>query len=245
MKPIIGITTGEILNAKFAWAPYVYGQSHTYVEAIKSAGGIPVLLPFLQNKEDISHLVSTIDGVLFAGGNDVTPELYGEEVTHAVDTSRARDEWELALMEAAQNQTKPIFTICRGTQLLNVSRGGTLYQDIQLDQHSQSNHSSSEEFENAEHLAHKITLEPDSKLARILGENNVKTNSQHHQAIKKLGKDLSITARAEDGVVEGVEDSSKEFVMGVQSHPEGLFASTEPTWARIFEAFVQAAKKKI
>lgn len=243
MKPIIGITTGEILNAKFAWAPYVYGQSHTYVEAIKSAGGVPVLLPFLQDKKDIAQLVATLDGVLFSGGNDVTPEFYGEEVTHAVETSRARDEWELALIDEAQKQDKPIFTICRGTQLLNVSRGGTLYQDIQLDRHSQSNHSSSEEFENAEHLAHTITLEADSKLSNILGEKDIQTNSQHHQAIKKLGKGLIVTARAEDGVVEGVEDSSKAFVMGVQSHPEGLFASAEPKWARLFEAFIGAAKK--
>lgn len=241
-KPIIGVTTGEVVNLKFAWSPHVYGQNYTYVDAIKVAGGIPVLLPFLDDPQDVAQIVSSLDGVLFSGGNDITPEIYAEPVTHARETSRERDEWELSLMSEAQKQHKPVLAICRGLQLLNVSRGGTLYQDILLDRHSAENHQSSEEFEDITHLSHSIKIDASSKLASILGMKNLKTNTFHHQAVKKLGRDLLVVARSEDGVIEAIEDPSELFVVAVQSHPESLFNSTEPTWAKLFTAFTESCK---
>lgn len=242
-KPIIGITTGEVLNLKFAWAPYIYGQSYTYVEAIERAGGVPVLIPFLQDLDDSKQLIEGLDGVLFSGGNDIAPEFYRDEVTHAKETSRRRDEWELRLIDEAQKQNKPVLAICRGLQLLNVSRGGTLYQDIRLDRHSAENHQSSEEFEDITHLSHGITIDAASKLGNILGEKELKTNTFHHQAVKKLGNGLTITARAHDGVVEAIEDPEKPFVVAVQSHPESLYDSTEPRWAKLFAAFVESTQQ--
>ena len=243
-KPLIGITTGEVINLKYAWAPYIYGQSHTYVEAIEHAGGVPVLLPFLDDLDDSKQLVAGLDGVLFSGGNDITPESDGEDVTHAKETSRRRDEWELRLIDEAQKQQKPVLAICRGLQLLNVSRGGSLYQDIRLDRHSAENHQDSEEFEDITHLSHGITIDPSSKLANILGVEKLKTNTFHHQAVKKLGEGLIVAARADDKVVEAIEDPKKPFVVAVQSHPESLFNSTEIKWAKLFEAFIAATQQR-
>lgn len=245
MKPLIGITTGEMLHAKFAWTPHVYGQGLKYVEAIEAAGGMAVMIPFIADHDEAQQLVARLDGVLFAGGNDITPEVYGEQLTHAIETSRLRDESELLLMDAAQKQNKPVLAICRGLQLLNVSRGGTLYQDILLDLHSAENHSESEEFEDIARLSHAIHIDKNTKLAGILGTQEVMTNTFHHQAVKKLGNGLIVSARATDGVVEGIEDPKQGFTIAVQSHPESLFNSTELLWAKLFAEFVDYSRSNI
>lgn len=242
MKPLIGITTGEIVNKEHPWSPFVYGQSHFYSDAITAAGGIPVLLPFLQDDADAIQLVSQLDGFLFAGGNDVAAEAYGEREIYGKDVSKARDAWELKLLGAAEEAHKPIVAICRGMQLLNVSRGGTLYQDISKQIDGSQNHSASDDAKDVEHLAHTVTIKHHTKLYTMLGVDSIRTNSHHHQAVKKLGDRLTESAHAEDGIIEGLEDAGESFVVAVQSHPESLYIEAEPGWMNLFTALIERAK---
>ncbi len=246
MKPLIGITAGTIYNHEFPFYPHTYGQMHTYVESITKAGGVPVVIP-IGPAESASEVLERLDGVLFAGGNDVSPELYGETAQYiekrGIDAPR--DAFESELMKRALESQVPILAICRGMQLLNVVRGGTLYQDIAQQVPQADMHEGRLIEEDFQHLAHELTLVPDSKLAKILGMTTIKSNTHHHQAVKDLGKDLSINAHAGDGIVEGIEGTGEGFVLGVQPHPESLVAADVlPEWKPLFDAFVTVAGKR-
>lgn len=237
------MTTGEILNKEHPWAPYVYGQSYTYCEAVRDAGGVPILLPFTHNERDISEMVDVLDGVLFAGGNDITPKFYQQEVTHSEQMSEARDEWEIELMQQVRARGLSTLAICRGMQLLNVSRGGSLHQDILKTVPGASSHRSSDEAKDSTFLAHTLKIKEGTKLARHVGSQEIRANSHHHQAVDKLGDALVVTAWAEDGIVEAIEDPSAEFVIGIQAHPESIYLRAEPKWEYLFKAFIEAAGK--
>lgn len=241
-KPLIGITAGEIFNREHPWAPVVYGQSHTYVDAIIRAGGIPVILPVTNNLEIIQEICERIDGLLMSGGNDITPSLYDEEPYEVTrDPSPARDTTEKAILDQIMKTDKPILAICRGLQFVNIYQGGTLYQDIKTDLPDALNHELSTEAKDLEHQAHEITIEKDSKLANILGETRLMTNTHHHQAIKDLGRDLRIIARADDNVIEAIEATTDRFLIGIQAHPESLGRAL-PVWDKLFSAFVDEAR---
>lgn len=242
-RPLIGITAGEIYNREHPWAPVTYGQSHTYLDAIIRAGGIPVILPVTNNPEVIQQICEKIDGLLMSGGNDITPSLYGEEPYEQVrDPSPTRDTAEKTILDQVIQTTKPILAICRGMQFVNVYKGGTLYQDIATDLPQALNHELSTETKDLEHQAHDIFVEADSRLAKILGDTKVMTNTHHHQAIKELGKGLRITARAEDGIIEAIETTdSNRFLIGLQAHPESLVRA-QPAWDQLFHVFVGEAQ---
>lgn len=244
-RPIIGITSGEVRNAKLLWAPYVYGQSHTYVNAVEKAGGVPIIFPIVSDKKMAETYANMVDGVLFAGGNDIEPRHYGQEVTHAKDMSTARDEFEIALFQEMINLDKPILGICRGMQLMNVVYGGSLYQDVLADLPDALNHEDSLKAENFESIAHTIYIEKDSKLAKIIGDEKLETNSLHHQSVDRLGEGLVISARSSDGVVEAIEDPNRHFVTGVQSHPEAIFETGDERWRKLFLAFMASVSDKV
>lgn len=241
MKPLIGITSGEVYNKEHPWAPYVFGQSYTYIDSVIEAGGVPIILPITADHDIIDQLLGKVDGVLFAGGNDLTPEFYNQAPMHTVDNSKQRDLFEIELLSRVLNMHKPVLGICRGMQLLNVVRGGTLYQEI-AELPGKHNHNSSNEAKSIEHLAHTLHLEPSSELARILGESKIKTNSHHHQAINKIGDGLKVNAYAEDELIEGIEDMRHGYIMAVQSHPESLTQLAEPKWRLLFESFIAASQ---
>lgn len=244
MRPVIGITSGEVRNQDRPWAPIVYGQSFTYVETIIRAGGVPVMLPITADETVVDRVIQTIDGIVLAGGNDITPELYGVEARYTKDNSRLRDECELLLLRKAESKTLPILAICRGMQLLNVARKGTLYEDITEELPGKQNHRASLVAKDMEHIAHLLTLEKDSRLARIFGQETIRTNTYHHQAVREVGRSLVVNARAEDGIIEGLEDPLAPFIIGVQSHPEAINTNAEPAWLKLFEAFIAAARQK-
>lgn len=246
MKPLIGITSGTIYNAEFPYYPFTYGQMHTYVEAVAAAGGTPVVIPIGKTPSDVTAILQRLDGVLFSGGNDISPKLYGEEPEHIEErgTDEPRDTFESELMRQALARHTPILAICRGMQLLNVVRGGTLYQDISTQIPTANKHEGRLITEDFQHLAHQLVIEPESKLAEILGATTMGANTHHHQAIKAVGDNLTISAHAEDGIVEGVEDTNEKFVVGVQSHPESLAAEGGSDWQLLFDAFVNAATAK-
>ncbi|MGH7218556.1 MAG: gamma-glutamyl-gamma-aminobutyrate hydrolase family protein [Candidatus Microsaccharimonas sp.] len=240
MKPIIGITTGEIINQTEPWSSTIYGQKRTYSDAVVAAGGVPVFIPFVP-EDVLKALYNQLDGIVFAGGNDIDPQLYNEaQHPLTVDISPERDRVETTLMTWALNDDKPIFAICRGFQLLNVHLNGNLYQDILTEYANASDHQLSTFKKDYTHIAHQLRLAPKSRLAAITKELTLATNTHHHQGIKKLADGLEASAWAEDGIIEAIEHPKRSFVLGVQCHPESLYKNDEK-WAAVFRAFVQAA----
>jgi putative glutamine amidotransferase len=239
VKPLIGITTGEIMNALHPWSPVTYGQSYTYSDVIIRAGGVPVLIPLTDQIDALKEIYNRLDGLLLAGGNDLNPALYEQEVRLAVDISDARDTAEVKLLNWALQDKKPILGICRGMHLLNVVGGGTLYQDIVADKPHASNHEQSSHMQNIEFIAHHLRLKPQSQLADILGAPSVGANSHHHQAIKVLAPNLQAVAWADDDTIEAVEGIGTQYMIGVQCHPESLHLAA-PEWDKLFVSFINA-----
>lgn len=212
MKPLIGITTGTIYNEERAGAGYKYGQSHTYVDAVRMAGGVPVLIPIALSAQETREVFERLDGIVFSGGNDVTPGIYHAEQTHARNIDAPRDTHEVELMKLALAANKPVLAICRGMQLLNVVRGGTLYQDISEEVPQAMNHDGH----------HPDVTEPPftrspwclTVTSLVLGATQVNANSYHHQAVKDLGDGLVVSARSEDGMIEGIEDMRRRVCYG-------------------------------
>ena len=229
-KPIIGITSSMAENSFIR-------MRRNYFDAIVDAGGIPVFMPHNGGPEDAAKFLEFCDGVLFAGGDDVDPKHYGEEIAFdSVETTPLRDDFELALMELIKDDPRPILGICRGEQILNVAFGGSLYQHI--DGHRQDE-------SGTQNLRATHVLEG-SFLHSLIGETEIGVNSFHHQAIKQIAPGFIVSARADDGTVEAIEPenqiNSPRFFLAVQWHPEYFYRTDSPA-AKIFKAFIEAAKK--
>ena len=243
MKPIIAIPAYKVFNEARPYSPFVYATKHTFIQAVERAGGVPLIIPMYENHGSIDRLLEIADGLLLADGNDISSEHYGEEPRDVRGNDPERDEFELALLSAAAYKSMPVLGVCRGMQLMNVARGGTLYQDVVSERPDTRNHDGYLEVKSTEHLAHTLAIDPETQLASILGRDAIGSNTHHHQAVKELGKSLVINATAEDGVIEGIEDASGPYFIGVQPHPESIFQRAEPRWAKLFESFVDAAKE--
>jgi len=248
MQAVIAITVGEVINFESgkAWTPTIYGQFHTYTDAIVRAGGAPFILPLIDNEKALRLLYEQCNGLLLSGGHDL--DIVAEEenppgarLQVKVSTSPRRDKQELQLLKWAIADNKPVLGICRGMQLINVGLGGSLYRHIPDDLPTAANHTLSQDEKDFRHVAHRLKLKPKSQLAEILGTTDIDANALHHQAIKELGDGLVVTAHAEDGIIEAIELPGKNFVIGVQSHPEALEENVEPEWQNLFKAFVAAA----
>lgn len=244
MKPLIGITASAMFNRDHPYEPISYGQIHEYVEAVSDAGGIPITLPIARTIDETRETFERLqlDGILFAGGNDISTDYHDVGHPNTDDVDPARDQHEVELMKLALEAHVSILGICRGMQLINVVRGGTMYHDIATELPSAKNHVGYVEKKDHAHLVHRLEIVPRSKLAHILGVSDIPSNSRHHQAVKDLGTGLSANAYAEDGIVEGLEDMSESFILGVQSHPESLTQKNEPLWKHLFVSFVQASE---
>jgi putative glutamine amidotransferase len=237
--PIIGISSmlltvesGPLMDRKRS------SVGHDYIEAIRLSGGIPLILPIVEDSNTIKEQIEVIDGLVLSGGEDVSPNLYHEEPGPKLGkTSPERDHYEVQLIQSAIERKKPILAICRGLQLLNVVFGGTLYQDIPSSIPSSLSHNQSE---SADFPTHKVTLQKNSKLHRILGEEGFLTNTIHHQAIKDLAFGLVASAHSPDGLIEGVESENDLFILGVQWHPELMYKS-HPPMQKLFHALVNAS----
>lgn len=214
---------------------------HDYVRAVQQVGGVPLILPIVNEQHLILQQVEMMDGLLLSGGYDVSPLYYGEEPKPGLEAiCPERDAYEIELVRIAQHLKKPIFGICRGLQLLNVALGGTLYQDIGLSVRSAIQHSSKAKFDEA---THSVSIVKDSLLHQIMGETTLLTNSFHHQGIKDLAPNLRINAQAKDGVIEGIESTKDDFILAVQWHPETMLEK-HPNMLNLFQAFLEAAKRR-
>lgn len=216
-RPVVGLTAYEEQARWGVWDTTASLVPTRYVRAIEGAGGIVVLLPPQHvSAEEADDIVSRLDALVLAGGNDVDPRHYGAE-PHAktVVASGERDEFELALVDSVTRAALPTLGICRGVQLINVARGGSLIQHLPEvvghDGHL---------VERGLYGEHKVTVSEGSLLSSILAARAVSVTAHHHQAVDRVGEGLEATVRAEDGVVEALEDPSIPFLVGVQWHPE-------------------------
>lgn len=227
-SPLIGITPS------FSGKSSSVGQ--TYVNAVRKAGGIPVILPGVRTKEDADALIANIDGIIFSGGEDVDPARYGEEVwNETVGINHVRDTSDFLMVGAALDRGLPILGICRGSQLLNVALGGTLWQDIP----SQIGGSHSKPYSPGEGI-HAIGIEKDTRISELLANaDSVRVNTHHHQAVKDIAPGARITARAADGVVEAWEAPG---IFAVQFHPEEMIWWGDDTFLPVFNAFVEECR---
>jgi putative glutamine amidotransferase len=211
-----------------------------YAEAVEAAGGLPVHVPLIPDREYLTALGARIDGLMLSGSDsDVDPARFGEEPHPRLGpVYRERDETDLLLLELAEARRLPVLAICFGLQSLNVARGGTLIQDIASQVPQAAKH---ERGAPRTDFSHSINIEADSPLARLAGGPSARVNSSHHQAIKDLGRHLRVIARARDGVIEAVADTRPDrHVIGVQWHPEVGWERDELSQA-IFKDFVRAA----
>jgi putative glutamine amidotransferase len=232
-KPLIGIGTDIFIEAGHRDRAFVYT---TYVDSLRRAGAIPVLIP--PQPENAAEVVSELDGIVLAGGYDCDPAVYGEKPHPTVEPmDERRQQNDMSLAKLARERRIPTLGICLGLQMMNVAAGGTLVQDINSEIETEIVH----ESHPGARLRHDITLEPGTKLAKVLSSRKLNVNSSHHQAVKNVGSGLTVTAKAPDGVIEGLEDPNHPFYMGVQWHPEDM--AGESSAAAIFGAFVDAARR--
>ena len=227
-SPIIGVTPLWDVERKSVW------MLPDYLDGIKAAGGVPVVLPIEMSEADADRIVETCDGFMFTGGQDVAPELYGtKDATGTVVPSPERDKLETLLLSKALQADKAILGICRGLQFINAFLGGTLWQDLPSQHPSDIVHRQDKPYVNP---THKVSLSGD--LRTLLGKDTLEVNTLHHQAIKDLGKDLIPLAESPDGLIEAVKMEGKRFVCAVQWHPEYMF-KTDGDSLRVFSWFVR------
>jgi putative glutamine amidotransferase len=240
-RPTIGIVCSRYLRAG---ASTIAGIGEKYLYAVEAAGGIPLLIHLTANPAVLEAHYQRCDALLFAGGGDVDPAHYHTAAHPQLGTIEPlRDDVELALARRAAEAGKPLLGICRGIQLLNVALGGTLYQDIPAELPAALDHYASRKDPNRAHMAHPLTLAPDSWLARQLGTTELTVNTFHHQALRDVAPGLRVTGRAPDGVIEAVEATGRTFAAGVQCHPEELWEQADTRWARMFAGFAEVARR--
>ena len=241
MTPVIGITT---YNVEASWGPWKAPAAllpFVYVDAVRRSGGRAVLLPPGGGDDEAGATIANLDALVVAGGPDIDPVRYGAaRHPQTQPPMTVRDAWDLALTGSALRLGVPVLAICRGMQVLNVSRGGTLHQHVpDLVGHERHDGPS------AGYGRHKVRVSPDSMLASILPEQgHFEVPTHHHQAVDLLGDGLKAVAWEEDGLIEAVEagpsalDGLPGFVLGVQWHPE---QGDDP---RLFTALVSAAAER-
>jgi putative glutamine amidotransferase len=227
-RPVIGITT-YVTPAKWSyWDTEAALIPADYVYAVERAGGRALLVP--PSEDGVEETLQALDGLLFSGGSDLDPGLYDQEPhEETFGIHEARDRAELALLEAALERDMPVLAICRGSQVLNVARGGDLVQHLPEVVGDEKHKHTPGTFAD-----HNVTLEEGTRLGSLLG-NRAPVKSHHHQGIGQIGEGLRVAAHAEDGTVEAVEDPDRRFAVGVLWHPE---AGED---ARLFEELVREA----
>lgn len=226
MRPIIGITQDIELKESGGFRAYL---DRNYAEAVYRFGGMPLMIPILEDAGAVAEFTGRIDGLLLSGGDDIHPRYYGEDLSDKSEVSPdRRTDYEFALLKEMLAFDKPVLGICLGVQAMNVYFGGKLHQDI-------GGHR-----EKGADVYHEVKVEG-GMLADIVGAGMMRVNSFHHQAIKTVGDGLYASAVSPDGIVEALEVPGKRFAIGVQWHPERMHGDENAT--KLFQAFIQACKK--
>lgn len=245
-RPLIGVTTQTLhaIEGIPEGLPNSWVMNQRYVHAVMAAGGVPVLVPLLaEDPATLHEIYQRLDGLCVPGGIDVDPAYYRSGRHQELGRlDPARDTTEVVLTRWALRDAKPFLGLCRGLQVLNVARGGTLWQDLGVERPDSIKH---DYFPTAgwarDHLAHPIEVSRPSRLGDAIGTTTVPVNSMHHQGIRDLGHHLEPVAWAPDGLIEAAEIAD-QFAVGVQWHPE-MFDPGSPSVGRLFEAFIDAAAR--
>lgn len=233
MKPFVGLMPLYDEEKESYW------MLPGYMKMLEKNGAIPVMLPLTSDETILSHFTQMCDGFVLTGGQDVSPELYGEVRSEKCGTAcTERDKMESYILQRAIEQDKSVLGICRGIQFINVYFDGTLYQDLPTEYSSNIEHCMKPPYDR---IAHKVTILEGTKLGDIIGGVEIGVNSYHHQAIKQLGDGLVCEAVSEDGLIEGVSMKNKKFIVGVQWHPECSY-KTDISCKKIVNAFICSMK---
>lgn len=235
VRPLIGVTPYmEIDQSR-------YMVSNANIKAIYEAGGMPVILPYLLNDEDLNQIVNQIDGLYLTGGDDIDPTLFGEEPHPKLGSIIPhRDRAEIALTKKMLGKNKPVLGVCRGSQILNIAAGGDMYQDMYaqierpLLQHSQK--------APREHGSHFVDVTKGSLLHHVTGTETLRVNSVHHQANRRVPLPFQISGKASDGIIEAIESKEHRFVLGVQWHPESMAVFGDEASKNIYQQFVETCQ---
>lgn len=233
--PVIGITCGEDSQADQLIL------KNYYVKAVEAAGGCPVLVPVVFKEDIRGRYRDLIDGLILSGGVDVDPEFFGEEPEPGLgEITPNRDMFEIALVKELFPLEKPIMAICRGTQLLNIALGGSIYQDIHAYYKKCLKH-----MQQAPkwYPTHWVDILTGAKLGKILDRSRLRVNSFHHQAIKLPAPGFNVAALATDGIIEAIEAPDHPFALGVQWHPECSWETDRASF-QLFQAFIEACTGK-
>ena len=229
VKPLIGLTPLVDEERDSYW------MLRGYMKGIELAGGVPVMLPLMDDDAAIERMADTMDGFLFTGGPDVSPEVYGQEkLPECGLVVPGRDALETKLLTAVLKRNKPVLGICRGIQLINSVLGGTLYQDLPTQHPSETSHRMKPPYDQ---VWHEVSLVEGSPLQKTLGKASTGVNSCHHQAILDLAPGLVPMAWSPDGLIEAVHMPEKKFLWAVQWHPEFSYKVNDDS-VEIFKAFV-------
>ena len=232
-KPLIGVVPLWDEEKKSLW------MLPGYMDGVEQAGGLPVILPLTADKTALEQICKTVDGLLFTGGQDVSPAIYGEEKSeYCGEICVLRDEIESFLFSHyVMEMDKPGFGICRGIQFFNAFLSGTLYQDLNTQYKGvlPQGHHQKQPYDKP---SHKVKIKNDSPLHTLLGADEIAVNSCHHQGVKELSRELVCMAEAEDGLVEAVYLPLKKFAWAVQWHPE--YSLNDENSRKLFVAFINA-----
>lgn len=230
-KKIIGLSSQHeyLSNRKYVQV------NNTYIDAILQGGGTPVVLPIIKDLDKIDDYLNLVDGLVFSGGGDISPLYFNEDPIKEIGSiSLERDMMEFELFKRAYKRGIPILGICRGMQLINISLGGTLYQDI----FTQLPYSIAHVCSDTHQGFHAINIIRDSIFYDIFREEKLIVNSQHHQSIKDLGNNIKVTSTSSDGIIESIESTNDKFVLGFQFHPEALINNYKE-FIKIFDYFIE------
>lgn len=232
-KPLIGVMPLWDEGKKSIW------MLPGYLEGIQEAGGTPVIFPLTEDREELEQLCSLCNGFLITGGQDVDPAIYGETpIPQMGEICTVLDQMERQVLEYVIKEDKAVLGICRGIQYLNAMLGGSLYQDLNVQHPSKTEHHMEPPYDR---VIHQVQIIDGTPLHQLLQVTELGVNSYHHQAVKTLAPSLTVMAESEDGLVEAVYMPKKNYVWAVQWHPE-LSYQTDKYSRKIFESFVAACK---
>jgi putative glutamine amidotransferase len=233
--PLIGVTPS------FDYAKETVMLHESYTEGVNSAGGLAFILSPSEDEKLLHRYLDGCDGLLLTGGADIDAMYYGEEnLPYSQEISPVRDFMEIFLVRKAVELNKPVLGICRGIQVINAALGGTLFQDIYAQIPGKNILKHSQEAPRW-YPVHEISIVPGSRVFESFGRTCVKVNSFHHQAVRDPAPGFAVTSRSSDGIIESIEHFHKNFVVGVQWHPERMFSKDE-AYLGIFRSFVDACK---
>ncbi len=242
-KPIIGISANVILDesGRFDdfWRSYV---NEDYVKSVLKAGGIPVILPIVNDEEVIREQLENVDAIIVTGGDaDVNPALYGEKLLPKSSAPNDERDWfDFKMAQIVKEVKKPTLNICRGHQVANVFHGGTLYQDTSYADNIDLVHN---QYSTPDFLAHELKIEKNSLLYDILKKDKILVNSFHHQVINEVAEIFKVTALATDGAIEAIEYKNPDyFFLSLQWHPEMMASRGNEDMLNIFKRLIKETK---